>query len=152
MADKAIEGRDSSAAAASPVESATATVVRAWTDASFERLTSALQEARSALGAPRVAEAGSDVTDTLERQPAWVVRPEGRVRKVSVSIPEDLTDAVRRRVGRGAFSQYVTAAVARQLEVDLLAELAAVLEAEHGPAPEDLLKEAMREWPDHGLQ
>ncbi len=38
-------------------------------------------------------------------------------------MPEDLTAAVQRRVGRGAFSQYVTEAVAKQLELDLLAEL-----------------------------
>jgi hypothetical protein len=71
---------------------------------------------------------------------------------VSVSIPEDLTAAVRHRVGRGAFSQYVTAAVARQLEIDLVAELADLLEAEHGRVAEDMLDEARREWPDYGLQ
>lgn len=40
-------------------------------------------------------------------------------------MPADLTSAVQRRVGRGKFSQYVTEAVARQLELDLLAELSA---------------------------
>jgi Arc/MetJ-type ribon-helix-helix transcriptional regulator len=72
----------------------------------------------------------------------------GRARKVSVSMPEDLTAAVQQRVGRGAFSQYVTEAVARQLELDLLAELAAVLEAEHGPVSDEALAEARRSWPD----
>ncbi|GGM76991.1 hypothetical protein GCM10010106_24280 [Thermopolyspora flexuosa] len=32
----------------------------------------------------------------------------------------------------------------------LLAELAELLEAEHGPVPEDLLAEAEAAWPDHG--
>jgi hypothetical protein len=32
-------------------------------------------------------------------------------------MPEDLTAAVQRRVGRGKFSQYVTEAVTRQLEL-----------------------------------
>src|SRR5215470_6355194 len=41
----------------------------------------------------------------------------------------------------GAFSQYVTEAVARQLELDLLGELAALLEEEHGPVDEALLAE-----------
>src|SRR5215475_4255671 len=72
----------------------------------------------------------------------------GKARKVSVSMPEDLTAAVQQRVGRGAFSQYVTEAVARQLELDLLAELAELLAAEHGPVPEEYLAEARAAWPD----
>lgn len=75
-------------------------------------------------------------------------RPTGRARKVSVSLPEDLTAAVQRRVGRGAFSQYVSEAVARQLELDLIAELADLLEAEYGPVPQALLDEAAAAWPD----
>ncbi|MFB9853785.1 hypothetical protein ACFFMR_25710 [Micromonospora andamanensis] len=71
-----------------------------------------------------------------------------RARKVSVSMPEDLTAAVQQRVGRGEFSQYVTEAVARQLELDLLAELSALLEAEHGPISDEALDEARRSWPD----
>ncbi|MEV0701155.1 hypothetical protein AB0I53_25055 [Saccharopolyspora sp. NPDC050389] len=82
-----------------------------------------------------------------EVDPARTVRSLGRARKVSVSMPEDLTDAVQHRVGRGAFSQYVTDAVARQLELDLLAELAELLEAEHGPVPEEYLAEARAAWP-----
>ncbi|MDA3648098.1 hypothetical protein LZ318_22120 [Saccharopolyspora indica] len=76
------------------------------------------------------------------------VRSLGRARKVSVSMPEELTAAVQRRVGRGAFSQYVTDAVARQLELDLLAELSGLLDAEHGPVAEELLAEARAAWPD----
>jgi Arc/MetJ-type ribon-helix-helix transcriptional regulator len=72
----------------------------------------------------------------------------GPAHKVSVSMPEDLTAAVRRRVGRGKFSQYVTEAVARQLELDLLAELSELLAAEHGPVPEEYLAEARAAWPD----
>jgi Arc/MetJ-type ribon-helix-helix transcriptional regulator len=72
----------------------------------------------------------------------------GRARKVSVSMPEDLTAAIQQRVGQGRFSQYVTEAVARQLELDLLAELSEVLEAEHGPVSEEALAEARSAWPD----
>jgi Arc/MetJ-type ribon-helix-helix transcriptional regulator len=72
----------------------------------------------------------------------------GRARKVSVSMPEDLTAAVQRRVGRGEFSQYVTEAVARQLDLDLLGELSALLEAEHGPISDEALTEARNSWPD----
>lgn len=70
------------------------------------------------------------------------------VRKVSVSMPEDLSTAVQGRVGRGKFSQYVTEAVARQLELDLLADLSELLTAEHGPVPEEYLAEARAAWPD----
>ncbi|MDI1459355.1 hypothetical protein QEZ54_00085 [Catellatospora sp. KI3] len=76
------------------------------------------------------------------------VRPLGKARKVSVSMPEELTAAVQRRVGRGEFSQYVTEAVSKQLELDLLAELSALLEAEYGPVSEEALAEAGAAWPD----
>jgi Arc/MetJ-type ribon-helix-helix transcriptional regulator len=72
----------------------------------------------------------------------------GAARKVSVSMPEDLTAAVQQRVGRGKFSQYVTEAVSRQFERDLLAELSDLLAAEHGPVPEEYLAEARAAWPD----
>nr|MDT0664767.1 hypothetical protein [Micromonospora sp. DSM 115978] len=135
------------AVAAAPPTATSTEVSRAWSDDGFQRLTRALHQARSELAArPATAE----VAAALEREPGWQLRPQGRARKVSVSIPEDLTSAVRDRVGRGAFSQYVTAALARQLEVDMLAELAALLDAEHGPVPDDLLEEARREWPDYG--
>lgn len=74
--------------------------------------------------------------------------PLGRARKVSVSLPEGLTAAVQERVGKGEFSHYVAEAVARQLELDLLAELATSLEDEHGPVPDEYLAEAEAAWPD----
>jgi Arc/MetJ-type ribon-helix-helix transcriptional regulator len=74
--------------------------------------------------------------------------PAGPARKVSVSMPEDLTATVQQRVGRGKFSQYVTEAVTRQLELDLLAELSDLLTTEHGPVPEEFLAEARAAWPD----
>jgi Arc/MetJ-type ribon-helix-helix transcriptional regulator len=76
------------------------------------------------------------------------VKYSGAARKVSVSMPEDLTTAVQQRVGRGKFSQYVTEAVSRRLEMDLLAELSGLLAAEHGPVPEEYLAEARAAWPD----
>jgi Arc/MetJ-type ribon-helix-helix transcriptional regulator len=76
------------------------------------------------------------------------MRPAGPARKVSVSMPEDLTAAIQQRVGRGKFSQYVTEAVTRQLELDLLAELSELLASEHGPVPEEYLAAARAAWPD----
>jgi Arc/MetJ-type ribon-helix-helix transcriptional regulator len=76
------------------------------------------------------------------------IKHAGAARKVSVSMPENLTAAVQQRVGRGKFSQYVTEAVARQFELDLLAELSELLTSEHGPVPEEYLEEARAAWPD----
>jgi Arc/MetJ-type ribon-helix-helix transcriptional regulator len=76
------------------------------------------------------------------------LRSLGRARKVSVSLPEGLTAAVQQRVGKGEFSHYVTEAVARQLELDLLVELSELLDADHGPVPEEYLAEAGAAWPD----
>jgi hypothetical protein len=42
----------------------------------------------------------------------------------------------------------VTEAVARQFELDLLAELSELLTSEHGPVPEEYLEEARAAWPD----
>jgi len=75
------------------------------------------------------------------------VKHAGSARKVSVSMPEDLTSTVQQRVGRGKFSQYVTEAVARQFELDLLTELLELLASEHGPVPESDLAEARAAWP-----
>jgi hypothetical protein len=76
-------------------------------------------------------------------------RLHGKVRKVSVSMPEELADAVRARTGTGGFSRYVTDAVQEQVRLDLLDDLLAEFEAEHGPIPEELVQEAMRQWPDY---
>ncbi len=98
------------------------------------------------------ADAGSEdeprsAAESAIRRQVEQFRQAGAARKVSVSMPEDLTAAVQQRVGRGRFSQYVTEAVARQLELDLLAELSELLAAEHGPVPEDYLDEARAAWP-----
>jgi Arc/MetJ-type ribon-helix-helix transcriptional regulator len=72
----------------------------------------------------------------------------GTVRKVSVSLPDDLTEAVRDRVGTGGFSAYVAAALSRQLELDRLSELVSEMQTAAGPAPADLIAEAEAAWPD----
>ncbi len=88
--------------------------------------------------------------DVMADRIAAEVGYSGPARKVSVSMPDDLAVAVQQRVGRGKFSQYVTEAVSRQLERDLLAELSGLLSAEHGPVPEEYLAEARAAWPDAG--
>lgn len=110
------------------------------------------EELRSAAGlfqllASGPAAAGTHSPDIVIGDMVAQVKHAGPARKVSVSMPEDLTTAVQQRVGRGKFSQYVTEAVARQLELDLLTELSELLAAEHGPVPEEYLAEARAAWP-----
>jgi hypothetical protein len=71
----------------------------------------------------------------------------GKVRKVSVSMPEELAEAVRSRTGTGGFSRYVSEAVEREIRHDLLGELIEELEAEYGPVPPEVRAETRREWP-----
>jgi hypothetical protein len=91
---------------------------------------------------------GAHAPDVVASHVAAQITYSGTARKVSVSMPEDLTVAVQRRVGRGKFSQYVTEAVTRQFELDLLADLSELLAAEYGPVPEEYLAEARAAWPD----
>ena len=77
---------------------------------------------------------------------------ESKVRKVSVSMPEELADAVRARTGPGGFSRYVTDAVSSEFQHDLLGELLDELDTEYGPIPEELIQQARREWPDYDDQ
>jgi Arc/MetJ-type ribon-helix-helix transcriptional regulator len=91
---------------------------------------------------------GAHSADIVASHLVAQVKHAGAARKVSVSMPEDLTAAVQRRVGRGKFSQYVTEAVTRQLELDMLAELSELLAFEHAPVPEEYLAEARAAWPD----
>ena len=72
----------------------------------------------------------------------------GKVRKVSVSMPEELAEAVRSRTGAGGFSRYVSEAVEREIRHDLLGDLISELEAEYGPIPAEIREQTRREWPD----
>jgi Arc/MetJ-type ribon-helix-helix transcriptional regulator len=104
--------------------------------------------ARRAVEAVVALQMGAPYPDVVAGRIVADVKYAGPARKVSVSMPEDLTAAVQQRVGRGKFSQYVTEAVTRQLEMDMLDELSALLTSEHGPVPEEYLAEARTAWPD----
>lgn len=128
-------------------------VPEAW--AQWTRTLAALQpmlhEQRAfaeALASPEFQETTRRAFEAIAVADLSALRATGLARKVSVSMPQDLTAAVQQRVGRGKFSQYVTEAVTRQLELDLLAELSELLTAEHGPVPEEYTAEAHAAWPD----
>jgi hypothetical protein len=117
---------------------------------------SALEEAlRRALNSASREQIIQRVIHTLPGPPP-ADRPErvtsglhGKAAKVSVSLPTDLTEAVRARTGAGGFSRYVTEAVQERVRLDLLAELSAELTAEFGPVDDELIRQAMAEWPDY---
>lgn len=70
-------------------------------------------------------------------------------KKYTVTLPEELAEEIRREVGPGAFSAYVTRAIERQREQDRLGELVAWLEDEHGPLAEAELAAAEAERREH---
>jgi hypothetical protein len=116
---------------------------------------SALEKAlREALSSVPLEQVAQQITVMFPKTPVEIdtdqlARFHGRVQKVSVSMPEDLAAAVRERTGPGGFSRYVTEAVEERMRLERLEELSAYLEAKYGPIPEDLIQEAMREWPDY---
>lgn len=69
-----------------------------------------------------------------------------RAKKYSVSMPEEVADEVRARVGKGSFSAYVTASVKRQIERDRLAELIDDYESEAGPIPQEHMDAVTKEF------
>lgn len=66
-------------------------------------------------------------------------------KKYTVTLPEELAEAIRAEVGPGGFSRYVTHAIERQREQDRLGELVDWLEREYGPVTEDELAAAEAE-------
>jgi hypothetical protein len=74
---------------------------------------------------------------------------ESKVRKVSVSMPEELADAVRARTGTGGFSRYVSEVVEREIRHEQLGELLDELEAEYGPVPPEINEQTRRMWPNY---
>lgn len=114
---------------------------------------SALEEAlRQALDAVPRDQVVKCIASVLPAAVVMAVAPRlhsGKVRKVSVSMPEELADAVRSRTGAGGFSRYVTEAVDREIRNDLLGELIDELEAEYGPVPPEVRAQTRREWPGH---
>ena len=67
--------------------------------------------------------------------------------KLSVSVPSDLAEAVRRRVGPRGLSGFVTRAIAHELEREQLGAFLEELDQTHGPVPKSALASARRAWP-----
>jgi Arc/MetJ-type ribon-helix-helix transcriptional regulator len=66
-------------------------------------------------------------------------------KKYTVTLPEELAEAIRAEVGPGGFSRYVTHAIERQREQERLGEAVARWEKEYGEVTEAELAEAEAE-------
>ena len=67
--------------------------------------------------------------------------------KLSVSVPQDLAEAVRRRVGARGLSGFVARALAHELEREQLGTFLAELDDTAGPVKKSELAKARRAWP-----
>src|SRR5215471_11442414 len=98
---------------------------------------------REALAVVPLEEVAHQVTAMFPKAPIGIdtgpaSRFHGRVQKVSVSMPEELTAAIRERTGPGGFSRFVSEAADRRLRSELLRELLDEFDAEFGPIPAEL--------------
>jgi hypothetical protein len=67
--------------------------------------------------------------------------------KLSISLPSQLAEAVRRRVGPRGLSGFVARAIEHELEREQLGSFLQELEHEHGPISKAALASARRAWP-----
>lgn len=70
-----------------------------------------------------------------------------RAAKLSVSVPRDLAEAVRSRVGARGLSGFVARALAHELEREQLGAFLAELDDTAGPVKKSELAKARRAWP-----
>jgi hypothetical protein len=66
--------------------------------------------------------------------------------KFSVSVPDALAKAVRRKVGARGLSSFVARAMAHELEREQLGSYLAEMEKELGPVPKKALSAARAAW------
>lgn len=69
-----------------------------------------------------------------------------RYAKVSVTLPRPLIDGIRRKVGNRGVSRYVAEALEREERRQALRAWLSEQDRDHGPVPEDLVREVRREW------
>ncbi|WLW52519.1 hypothetical protein [Streptomyces sp. YU58] len=63
-------------------------------------------------------------------------------KKYSVSLPEELAETVRARVGPGGFSAFVAEAIEQRIAMDRLGEIVADFEAENDPLTDQEIEAA----------
>lgn len=116
----------------------------------FSALEEALRHALESYSTEQVLERIVSVLPANRPEPDSTPKPglHGKVEKVSVSLPRELTEAIRARTGAGGFSRYVAEAVQERFHHDQLGDLLDELEAEHGRVPDEIRQQTRRLWPD----
>ena len=66
--------------------------------------------------------------------------------KLSVSVPDELAKAVRRKVGARGLSSFVARAMAHELEREQLGSYLAKMDRDLGPVPPKMLTLARSTW------
>lgn len=70
-----------------------------------------------------------------------LARYSGVATTIAASVPKDLADEIRKRVGKREFSRFVATALARELIDRNRAEYITEMEAIHGPVDPDFLRQ-----------
>ncbi|MGW8768723.1 hypothetical protein ACWGN5_40360 [Streptomyces sp. NPDC055815] len=70
-------------------------------------------------------------------------------KKYSISLPEELAESVRSRVGAGGFSAYVAEALEHRVAMERQREIVADFEIDNDPLTEEELKAARDELRHH---
>jgi hypothetical protein len=68
--------------------------------------------------------------------------------KFSISVPDALAKAVRRKVGARGLSSFVARAMVHELEREQLGSYLAEMERDLGPVPKKVLSVARAAWPE----
>jgi Arc/MetJ-type ribon-helix-helix transcriptional regulator len=113
-------------------------------------LEEAMRRALESYSREQVLERVVRVLPTGGTDPDAAPRPglHGKVEKVSVSLPSELIQAIRARIGAGGFSRYVADAVQERFHHDQLGDLLDELEADHVRVPDEIREQTRRLWPD----
>lgn len=68
--------------------------------------------------------------------------------KLSISVPDELAKAVRRKVGERGLSSFVARAMVHELEREQLGSYLAEMDKTLGPVPKKVLALARAAWPE----
>jgi hypothetical protein len=66
--------------------------------------------------------------------------------KVSVSLPSPLVERIKQKVGARGVSRYVAHALEQEERREALRGWLADQDGQHGPIPDDVMKEVRRQW------
>lgn len=66
--------------------------------------------------------------------------------KVSVSLPAPLVERIKSKVGSRGVSRYVAEALEHEERRQALRDWLANQDREHGPVPDDVMREVRRQW------